>query len=61
MELSYLVSDNTGSSIGGSDGRHFKGHVYETTKKGDIEISNEDMLKSVYIAPANSTKSYAKQ
>ena len=37
-DIKYFISDNTGSSNGGSDGRCLKGHDVETTKENDIKF-----------------------
>ena len=40
-DITYIVSDNTGSSNGGSDNLNAKGHKVKNTKNGDITLSSE--------------------
>lgn len=40
-DITYIVSDNTGSSNGGSDNLNTKGHKVKNTKNGDITLSSE--------------------
>ena len=40
-DITYIVSDNTGSSNGGSDNLNTKGHKVKNTKNGDITLSPE--------------------
>lgn len=45
-DITYIVSDNTGSSNGGSDDLNKKGHKVETTKSGDITLSSQNASPS---------------
>ena len=48
IDITYIVSDNTGSSNGGSDNRAYKGHKYKNTRTdGDICL-NDNVSKSAY-------------
>lgn len=40
-DITYIVSDNTGSSNGGSDNLNTKGHKVKNTKNGDLSLSSE--------------------
>ena len=40
-DITYIVSDNTGSSNGGSDNLNTKGHKVKNTKNGDITLFPE--------------------
>ena len=45
-DITYIVSDNTGSSNGGSDDLNTKGHKVKNTKNGDITLSSESAKPS---------------
>ncbi len=41
IDITYIISDNTGASNGGSDNRSYKGHKYKNTRTdGDIRLDN---------------------
>ena len=45
-DITYIVSDNTGSSNGGSDDLNTKGHKIKNTKDGDITLSSQSAKPS---------------
>jgi len=45
-DITYIVSDNTGSSNGGSDNLNAKGHKVKNTTNGDITLSSESAKPS---------------
>ena len=45
-DITYIVSDNTGSSNGGSDDLNTKGHKVKNTKNGDIVLDSKNSAPS---------------
>ena len=45
-DITYIVSDNTGTSNGGSDDLNTKGHKVKNTKDGDITLSAQSARPS---------------